>query len=96
MFKKKSWRIIKKRKIKVNGQTINELGTLVNDTDIIEIEGNILGREEKEYILLYKPRGVITSTSDDKHRKTVLDIVKSKKRLYPVGRLDMIQVAYFF
>lgn len=86
--RRKAEELLKKGKIKVNGQTINELGTLVNDTDLIEVEGNILGREEKEYILLYKPRGVITSTSDDKHRKTVLDIVKSKKRLYPVGRLD--------
>lgn len=86
--RRKAEELLKKGKIKVNGKIVNELGTLVNDSDLIEIEGNILGREEKEYVLLYKPRGVITSTSDDKHRKTVLDIVKSKKRLYPVGRLD--------
>lgn len=86
--RRKAEELLKKGKIKVNGKIVNELGTLVSDSDLIEIEGNILGREEKEYVLLYKPRGVITSTSDDKHRKTVLDIVKSKKRLYPVGRLD--------
>lgn len=80
--------LLKKGKIKVNGIIVYELGTLVKDTDIIEIEGNLLGRDEKEYILLYKPRGVITSVSDEKNRKTVLDIVKTKKRLYPVGRLD--------
>lgn len=86
--RRKAEELLKKGKIRVNGEIVNELGTLVNDTDLIEVEGNIIGREEKEYVLLYKPRGVITSTSDDKHRKTVLDIVKSKKRLYPVGRLD--------
>lgn len=86
--RRKAEELLKNGKIRVNGNTIYELGTLVNESDIIEIEGNLLGRDEKEYILLYKPRGVITSTSDDKHRKTVLDIVKTKKRLYPVGRLD--------
>lgn len=86
--RRKAEELLKKGKIRVNGEIVNELGTLVNDTDLIEVEGNIIGKEEKEYVLLYKPRGVITSTSDDKHRKTVLDIVKSKKRLYPVGRLD--------
>ena len=86
--RRKAEELLQKGKIKVNGQTIYELGTLVNENDVIEVEGNVLGREEKEYILLYKPRGVVTTTSDDKHRKTVLDIVKSKKRIYPVGRLD--------
>lgn len=86
--RRKAEELLKKGKIKVNGNTIYELGTLVNENDVIEVEGNILGREDKEYILLYKPRGVITTTSDDKNRKTVMDIVKSKKRLYPVGRLD--------
>lgn len=86
--RRKAEELLKKGKIKVNGETIYELGTLVSESDIIEVEGNLLGREEKEYVLLYKPRGVITSTSDEKHRKTVMDIVKSKKRIYPVGRLD--------
>lgn len=86
--RRKAEELLQKGKIKVNGSVVYELGTLVNDSDIIEVEGNILNRCEKEYVLLYKPRGVVTTTSDDKHRKTVLDIVKSKKRLYPVGRLD--------
>jgi 23S rRNA pseudouridine2605 synthase len=52
------------------------------------IDGKILETETKEYILLYKPRGVVTTTSDDKQRKTVLDLIETDKRLYPVGRLD--------
>ena len=86
--RRKAEELLQKGKIKVNGQTIYELGTLVNENDVIEVEGNVLGREEKEYILLYKPRGVVTTTSDDKHRKTVTDIVNAKTRVYPVGRLD--------
>lgn len=86
--RRKAEELLLKGKIKVNGEIVKELGTLVNENDIIEIDGHILAKEAKEYVLLYKPRGVITSTNDDKKRKTVMDIVKSKKRLYPVGRLD--------
>ena len=56
--------------------------------EIIIPEECILAEEEKEYVLLNKPRGVITTTSDDKNRKTVVDLIPSNKRLYPVGRLD--------
>ncbi len=75
-------------KVRLNGEIVKELGTLAQPSDIIEVNGDIIKQEDKEYILLYKPRGVITSTNDDKKRKTVIDIVKSKKRIYPVGRLD--------
>ena len=89
--RRKAEELLQKGKIKVNGQTIYELGTLVNENDVIEVEGNVLGREEKEYILLYKPRGVVTTTSDDKHRKTVLDIVKKydKKTNYSIVELTI-------
>ena len=49
--RRKAEELLQKGKIKVNGQTIYELGTLVNENDVIEVEGNVLGREEKEYIL---------------------------------------------
>ena len=45
-------------------------------------------KENKEYYLLNKPRGVITSTSDDKNRKTVTELIETNCRIYPVGRLD--------
>ena len=45
-------------------------------------------KEQKEYYLLNKPRGVVTTTSDDKNRKTVLDYINTDARIYPVGRLD--------
>lgn len=75
-------------KVKVNGGVVTALGTKVSPKDIIEVEGKILEKEEKIYILLNKPRGVVTTVSDDKNRKTVLDIVDVDKRIYPVGRLD--------
>ncbi len=74
--------------VKVNGQIVTTLGIKVSGNDVVEIDGKTIDFEEKEYILLNKPRAVITSTKDELNRKTVLDLVKTNKRLYPVGRLD--------
>ena len=86
--RRKAEHLISAGKVKVNGTVISELGFKVDGNDQIMVNNEILSREEKEYILLNKPRGVVTTTSDDKDRKTVLDLVKTNKRLYPVGRLD--------
>ena len=75
-------------KVKVNGRLVHELGTKVNENDEIMVDNKIITKENKEYILLYKPRGVVTTTSDDKNRKTVLDLIETTKRIYPIGRLD--------
>ena len=72
----------------VNGKVVRELGTKANFSDDILIDGKKIEREEKEYYIFNKPRGVITSTSDDKGRKVVTDYFETNKRLYPVGRLD--------
>lgn len=86
--RRKAEELILKNKVVVNGKLINELGFKVAPNDAITIDGKALHIEEKEYILLYKPRGVVTTTNDEHGRKTVLDLIKSDKRLYPVGRLD--------
>jgi 23S rRNA pseudouridine2605 synthase len=87
--RRKAETLIVQGKVKVNGVVIKELGTKVSGNDLVQVEGHILKKEEnKEYYLLNKPRGVITSTSDDKDRKTVVDLINSKGRIYPVGRLD--------
>ncbi|MFA5604117.1 MAG: pseudouridine synthase [Bacilli bacterium] len=86
--RRKAEELLLKGQVRVNGEVIKELGYKVSSKDIIEVEGNVIENQEKEYILLNKPRGVITTTSDDKHRKTVIDLIPSGKRLYPVGRLD--------
>ena len=72
----------------VDGVRVTELGVKVNGNSAIQIDGVTLKTEAKEYILFYKPRSVICSVSDEKNRKTVVDLVKSDKRIYPVGRLD--------
>ena len=79
--RRKAEELIIKGKVKVNGEIIKELGTKVDGNDQIMIDGKILEKENKEYILLYKPRGVVTTTSDDKKRKTVLDLINTDKIL---------------
>lgn len=86
--RRKAEELIQKGKVKVNNVVIRELGTLVNPEDLIEVDGYVLEKQEKVYILLNKPRGVVTTTSDDKHRKTVVDLINIPTRVYPVGRLD--------
>ena len=73
--RRKAEELILKGKVKVNGEVIRELGTQVNNNDTIEVEGTVLSRQEKVYILMNKPRGCVTTTSDDKHRKTVVDLI---------------------
>lgn len=86
--RRKAEEYITKGLVKVNGNIVYELGTKVNYNDLIEVNGYIIKNENKVYYLLNKPRGVITSTSDDKGRKTVVDLIKTNIRIYPVGRLD--------
>ena len=86
--RRKAEELIVNRKVKVNGEVVSELGVKVSGNDEIMINNKVLEREEKVYILLNKPRGYVTTTSDEKNRKTVMDLIESDKRLYPVGRLD--------
>lgn len=86
--RRKAEELIQKGQVRVNGVVIREMGTLVNPNDVIEVEGHVLNKQEKVYVLLNKPRGVVTTSSDDKHRKTVVDLVDIPTRIYPVGRLD--------
>ena len=86
--RRKAEELIKEGKVKVNGEIVTELGTKVSPKDIIEVNQKVITKETKEYYLLNKPRGVNTSTSDDKDRKTVIELIDTTSRIYPVGRLD--------
>lgn len=86
--RRKAEELIVKGQVTVNGKIVNELGVKVSEKDEIKVSGNSIAKEQKEYYLLYKPRGVVTTTSDDKKRKTVIDLIPTTKRIYPVGRLD--------
>ena len=86
--RRKAEELIVQGKVKVNGKTITELGTKVNPSDLIEVDGEIIKKEEFVYFLLNKPREVLSTTKDDKGRKTVVDLINTDTRIYPVGRLD--------
>ena len=87
--RRKAEELIEKGKVKVNGEIIKEMGFKANYNDCIEVEGNVLNNvEDKVYYILNKPRGIVTTSSDDKGRKTVIDLINTNKRIYPVGRLD--------
>ena len=86
--RRKAETLILNGKVMLNGKTVTKLGTKASLKDVITIEGNSLKDKKLEYILLYKPRSTVTTTHDEKGRKTVLDLIETKNRLYPVGRLD--------
>ena len=86
--RRKAEELIVAGKVKVNGEVITELGYKVNDNSEIEVDGLKLNKEDKVYYLLNKPRGVVTTTHDDKGRKTVIDLIDDDRRIYPIGRLD--------
>ena len=87
--RRKAEELITSGKVKVNGEVVTELGSKVNNTDTIEVEDTILDNQKNyEYYLLNKPREVISSVSDEHNRKTVVDLIDTKERIYPIGRLD--------
>lgn len=87
--RRKAEELILKGDVKVNGEVVKKLGTTVSNTDIITILNKpLVKQEEKEYYLLYKPEKTISSVNDEKGRKTVVDLVLTNSRIYPVGRLD--------
>ena len=86
--RRKAEELIKEGKVKVNGKIVTILGTKVNTNDEIFVNDKLISIENKEYYLLNKPRGVVTTTSDDKNRKIVTDLINTSARIYPIGRLD--------
>ena len=90
--RRKAEELIEMGKVKVNGH-VAIIGQKVDPKrDKITVRGKtvVAGKNEKVYIMLHKPRGFVTTTSDEKGRKCVTDLVKDAgERLFPVGRLDM-------
>lgn len=87
--RRKADELISSGAVKVNGKTIENLSTRVGPTDFITVNGDpIKSFKHFTYVLLNKPKDTISTTSDEKNRKTVMDIVHSNHRIYPIGRLD--------
>jgi len=94
--RRKSEALITSGRVLVNGQVVTELGTKADpEHDHIRVDGKLLqGPERYTYVVLNKPKGYVTTVSDEKKRPTVMDLIQSvkgqkvKARVYPVGRLD--------
>ncbi len=88
--RRKAEEFIKEGLVKVNDVTIFDLSTDIKDSDIVKLNGVIISLSgEKVYYMLNKPKGYVSSVSDEHNRKTVMDLIKDdSKRLFPVGRLD--------
>ena len=86
--RRKSEELILAGKVKVNGKVVTELGTKVSEKDEVEVENMEVYKKEKEYYLLYKPEKTICSVSDEKGRTTIVDLIETDEKIFPVGRLD--------
>lgn len=90
--RRKADELISAGKVRINGKTVTELGTRVAEGDEVVVNGTTISPTKHVHILLNKPRNTITTTSDERDRKTVLDLVRIPERdqlgLFPVGRLD--------
>lgn len=88
--RRKAEELISEGRVIVNGNKVQEQGTRVGANDIVEVDGKIIGNQEKKiYIIMNKPQGLITSAKDQFGRKTVIDLLEGvSERVYPVGRLD--------
>ena len=82
--------LIQQGLVKINGVVVTELGTKISHNDVVEYDEKVVALESKCYILLNKPKDVVTTSDDPNGRKTVMDLVKGacNERIYPVGRLD--------
>jgi len=86
--RRKAEELILAGRVKVNGEIVNTLGAKAQASDLIEVDNKKITLEEKVYFVLYKPTGVISTTVDQFKRDAVVDLIKEKESVYPVGRLD--------
>lgn len=88
--RRKADQLIKNGNVKVNGLVMSEMGYIVNDGDVVEVNGRTIKPANKKiYIMLNKPLGYITSVKDEQDRLTVMDLVADiPERVFPIGRLD--------
>ena len=86
--RRKSEELIIKGRVQVNDEVITDLGFKINEKDNVYVDGIKVEKQEKLYFLLYKPEKIICSVSDEKGRKTVIDLIDTKEKIFPVGRLD--------
>lgn len=87
--RRKSEELILQGRVEVNGNIVLELSTKIDpEKDEILVDGEKIHQQKKVYFLLHKPKNVVTTTSDEKRRKTVVELINTNIKIFPVGRLD--------
>ena len=91
-------RLIEEGKVKINGE-ISEIGTKVDDCDLIEVEGQIIKKSTKQkkiYLAFNKPVGIVCTTNREVEPNNIIDFIKYPKRIFPIGRLDKLSEGLIF
>lgn len=86
--RRKAEELILNGQVKVNGIVVTELGSTVTVDDVVQVNNKTIKQESTVVYMINKPMAVLSSSSDDRNRKVVVDLINDKRRLYPVGRLD--------
>lgn len=88
--RRKADELIAAGEVRVNGKIVVEMGMKVKPTDKVSVKGDFIKTASRRFVyyLLNKPKDYITTTSDEFKRKTVMDIIRTRTRIFPVGRLD--------
>ncbi len=87
--RRKAEELIIQGRVSINNKIVMELSYKVDEeNDVVEVDGEKIFPRRHLYFVLNKPKGFITSTSDEKKRRTVTELIKSNEKLFPVGRLD--------
>lgn len=87
--RRKAEELIEEGRVSVNGSVVSQQGTKVSDDDVVEVDGVRVRPQQFIYLVMYKPKGVVTSMSDERGRQTVADLLpRLDSVVKPVGRLD--------
>jgi len=87
--RRKAEEFILQGRVSVNDKIISELSFKIDPSkDLVALDGEKLVQKKQIYFLLNKPKGVVTTTDDEKNRKTVVDLINIKEKIFPIGRLD--------
>ena len=91
-------RLIEQGKVKINGE-ISEIGTKVDDCDLVEVEGQIIEKSTKQkkiYLAFNKPVGIVCTTNREVEPDNIIDFIKYPTRIFPIGRLDKLSEGLIF
>jgi len=87
--RRKAEEFIRSGRVSVDGKVVTQLGSKFDPQKVtIRVDGRIIRRRPFRYVIVNKPSGLITTTNDERGRRTVMELVSGHERLYPVGRLD--------